>query len=217
MTSSLRTTRPKPRSPRRRYHHGDLRPALLEAALGILAEQGAASLTLRAVARGAGVSQTAPYRHFKDRSALIGAVAIEAFARLGGAIGRAVGKGPPGLPALERGLAAYVRFAHLHPAEYRVMFGAELAGRDDRPEVQGAAEGVFRILGDGIAQLQGRGLLGRGDPVLMAIAAWATVHGLVMLTLDGRTAATGRSNREVAEATIRVLLTGMGTAPAVSR
>lgn len=210
MPPSSRVVRPKAWPPRRRYHHGDLRRALLDAALGLLAEQGAESLTLRAVAREAGVSQTAPYRHFKDRSALIGDVAVEAFARLGTAIESAVRTGPAGVPALERGLAAYVRFGHLHPAEYRVMFGPELAGRPDRPDVPAAAEGVFRILRDGIARLQVRGLLAGGDPVLMAIAAWASVHGLVMLTLDGRTAATRRANKQIVEATSRILITGMG-------
>ncbi len=217
MPPSLRAPRPKVRAPRRRYHHGDLRQALLDAALGLIAEHGAKSLTLRAVARAAGVSQTAPYRHFKDRSALVGGVAIEAFARLGAAIERAVRTGPPGLPALERGLAAYLRFAHLHSAEYRVMFGAELAGRHDRPEVRAAAEGVFSILRDGIARLQARDLLAGGDPVLMAIAAWATVHGLAMLTLDGRTAATRRSSKQLVEATTRLLLTGMGADSAAAR
>lgn len=216
MPPSSRGPRSNVRPPRRSYHHGDLRQALLDAALGLLAEHGAESLTLRAVAREAGVSQTAPYRHFKDRNALIGDVAIEAFARLGAAVERAVRTGPPGLPALERGLAAYVRFAHLHPAEYRVMFGAELAGRDDRPDVPAAAEGVFSILREGIARLQARGLLAGGDPAMMAIAAWATVHGLVMLTLDGRTAATGRANKHIVEATTRILITGMGADPAAA-
>ncbi|MDQ3698672.1 MAG: TetR/AcrR family transcriptional regulator [Gemmatimonadota bacterium] len=207
----------KAASTRRSYHHGDLRQALLSAAVDLLAERGAESLTLRAVARAAGVSQTAPYRHFTDRGALVGGVAMEAFARMGAAIERAVQKGPPGLPALKRGLAAYVRFAHQHPAEYRVMFGAELAGRHDMPELQAAARGVFSLLSDGIARLQERGLIGAGDAMLMAITAWATLHGLVMLSLDGQTAVTGRSIGTLVEAASGLLLTGMGATRATSR
>lgn len=204
-------------SARRPYHHGDLRQALIDAAVDLLRERGAEALTLRAVARAAGVSQTAPYRHFKDRRALVGAVAQEAFARMGTAIGRAVQHGEPGLPALRRGLAAYIRFAQKHPAEYRVMFGAELARRGDLPELQAAALGVFGILRDGIGRLQQAGVIGEGDPALMAITAWATLHGLVMLSLDGQTAVTGRSMDTLVDAATGLLLAGMGSALASRR
>jgi AcrR family transcriptional regulator len=204
-------------STRRTYHHGDLRQALIDAAVELLHEKGAEALTLRAVARGAGVSQTAPYRHFTDRGALVGRVAEQAFARMGAAIERTVQHGQSGLPALQRGLAEYVRFAHEHPAEYRVMFGAELAGRDDMPELEAAALRVFGLLRDGIARLQQGGLIGEGDPTLMAITAWATLHGLVMLSLDGQTAVTGRSIDTLVDAASDLLLAGMGAAPATRR
>jgi AcrR family transcriptional regulator len=199
---------------RRSYHHGALRQALIDAAVELLQERGAEALTLRAVARAAGVSQTAPYRHFTDRRALVGAVAQQAFARMGAAIGRAVQHGQPGLPALRRGLAEYIRFAQEHPAEYRVMFGAELAGRDNMPELEAAALGVFGLLRDGIARLQHGGLIGEGDPTLMAITTWATLHGLVMLLLDGQTAVTGRSIDTLVDAASSLLLAGMGAVPA---
>ncbi len=204
-------------SARRPYHHGDLRQALIDAAVDLLREKGAEALTLRAVARAAGVSQTAPYRHFKDRRALVAGVAQEAFARMGTAIGRAVQHGEPGLPALQRGLAAYARFARKHPAEYRVMFGGELARRGDLPELQAAARGVFGILRDGIGRLQQGGVIGEGDPALMAITAWATLHGLVMLSLDGQTAVTRRSMDTLVEAATGLLLAGMGSALASRR
>jgi len=201
-------TRAAPR--RRTYHHGDLRRALLDAAVELMREQGAEALTLRAVARAAGVSQTAPYRHFRDRRELVAGVAQESFERMGAAIERAVQRGDPGLPALRRGLAAYVRFAREHPAEYRVMFGAELAQRDDMPELDAAAYGAFEFLRAGIAGLQQAGLIGAGDPVLMAITAWATLHGLVMLSLDGQTAVTGRSVDTLVDAATSILLAGIG-------
>lgn len=201
-----------PRRPRRRraYHHGDLRQALLDAALGILRRDGVDALTLRAVARAAGVSQTAPYRHFRDRRSLVAAVAQESFARLGAAIGRAVQTGKPGCSAVERGMTAYVRFALEHPAEYRVMFGPELAQRDDQPQLSTTALGVFGLLREGIARQQKAGALGNGDAGLMAITAWATLHGLAMLALDEQTAVTGHKVDELVRASIELLLAGMG-------
>ncbi len=212
MSSSSRSSPPD--SAPRSYHHGDLRQALVDAAVAVLRERGVQALTLRAVARAVGVSHTAPYRHFKNRRALVAAVAEDAFVRMGAAIGRAVQGGEPGLPALRRGMAAYVRFAHEHPAEYRVMFGPELARRDDLPELEGTALGVFGLLRGGIARLQQGGAIGKGDPGLMAITAWATLHGLVMLSLDGQTEVTGSSVDTLVDVTTGLLLAGMGAAPA---
>ena len=197
----------------RPYHHGDLRDSLLAAALDLLRERGPEGLSLRAVARAAGVSRTAPYRHFQDRRELVAGVAAAAFERMSRAIGQAVQEGSPGLPALRRGLAAYLAFAHAHPAEYRVMFGPEVAGGDGLPELEGAALGVFDILRGGIARLQQRGLLGEGDAGTMAITAWATLHGLAMLSLDGQTERTGRGIEALTEGATELLLRGMG-APA---
>ncbi len=197
---------------RRSYHHGDLRQALLDAALDLLRSGGTEALTLRAVAREVGVSQTAPYRHFTDRRALVAGVAEQAFARMGDVITSAVRTGEPGLPALRRGLAAYVAFAHQHPAEYRVMFGPDLARRQDLSQLEDVAVGVFNLLHDGIARLQHAGLLGAGDTALMAITAWATLHGLVMLSLDGQAAVTGRDLTELVDAATGHLLKGMGAA-----
>ena len=192
------------------YHHGDLRQTLLDAALELLQTDGAAALTLRAVARAAGVSHTAPYRHFKDRNALVAAVADDAFERLGAAISAAVAEGPRGVAALERGLAAYVAFAHAHPAEYRVMFGPEVSTSGERAADAPAGLQVFGILREGIAALQERRLVGPGHPTLMATTAWATLHGLVMLSLDGRIAATGSSIDTLVAAASDILLSGMG-------
>lgn len=194
----------------RTYHHGDLRQALLSAAVELLRTGGPEALTLRAVARAAGVSHTAPYRHFRDRSALVAAVAADGFERLGVAISAAVARGRPGVDAFERGLTAYVAFAHAHPAEYRVMFGPEVVAAGES-----AAEGttglhVFARLRDGITALQQRGVVGTGDPTLMAITAWATMHGLVVLSLDGRIAPTGRSIETLVATASDILLSGMG-------
>lgn len=196
----------------RPYHHGDLRQALIDAATELLREGGPEALSLRAAARKAGVSQTAPYRHFKDRRELVAGVAQAAFVRMGDQIGRAVHEGERGLPALRRGMAAYIHFAQEHSAEYRVMFGAELARRDDLPQLDETALGVFGILRNGIERLQQGGFLGKGDPGLMAITAWATLHGLAMLSLDGQTDVTGHSVTSLVDAASDLLLRGMGAA-----
>jgi AcrR family transcriptional regulator len=211
MTSS-RTPQPAQHTSasRESYHHGALREALLNAAVDLLRQGGVEALSIRAVARAAGVSQTAPYRHFKDRRALVAGVAQEGFGRLGSAIRRAIESGEPGLPALQRGMAAYVRFAHKHPAEYRVMFGPELTRRDDLRDLNDTALSVFGLLRDGIARLQERGAIGDGDPGLRSMTVWATLHGLVMLSLDGQTAVTKRSIDSLREAATKLLLAGMG-------
>lgn len=178
------------RAHKRAYHHGDLQQALLDAALPLLRKGGPEALTLRAVARAAGVSQTAPYRHFDDRSALVAAVAEDGFRRLHAKLiaaatspAKTLGKAPEtargGLQAIA---LAYVRFALAHPAEYRVMFG-ELSAAAEKGS---ARQEVFEFLRGGIAMLQQQKLVGEGDSHAMALTAWALVHGLVMLALDGQ-------------------------------
>jgi len=174
------------------YHHGDLRAALVSAALGILESDGLPAMSLRAVARAVGVSQTAPYRHFADRAALVAAVAEDGFRRLRARLitaartpakttGKAQQTARGGLQALA---LAYVRFALEHPEEYRVMFGSEVAAS---PAEEGSArEEVFALLRGGIAALQQQGLVREGDASTMALSAWSLVHGLAMLALDGQ-------------------------------
>src|SRR4051812_36803257 len=99
------------------YHHGNLRPALLRAASKTLEKEGAGALSLRDLARRAGVSHNAPYRHFRDRDSLLAAIATEGFRQLGDALRGRAGK--------EMG-AAYVRFALEHPQQFRLMFGGVL-------------------------------------------------------------------------------------------
>src|SRR5215217_5217974 len=113
-------SRPAPSSESRPYHHGDLRSALVRSALELLRAHGPEALTLRAVARAAGVSQAAPYRHFADRRALVAAVAEEGFRRLHAELLAAV-QASPGPRGFREIALAYVRFARENPAEYRVM------------------------------------------------------------------------------------------------
>ena len=169
----------------RPYHHGDLRTALLRHAVRILRKEGLDALTLRAVARAAGVSQTAPYRHFADRRALMAAVAAEGFRELHRAMGEAMAQG--GGRAGFKGIAfAYVGFARANPALYHVMFGPEVANTSDLPELASVSRASLGFVQSGLEQLQGAGLVKQGDAAVMAVACWAALHGLVSLILDGQ-------------------------------
>lgn len=206
--------------PRRPYHHGDLRQALVDAAIELLRKSGPDALTLRGAARAAGVSQAAPYRHFKDRKALVAAVADDGFRRLRLAMsGGDPSPSKPGSrkPQTPRDAASglrqlaveYVRFAHEHPAEYRVMFGAEILTDDDYDELRTSSRAVFDLLSGGIAQLQERGVIRKGDPDTIAIGAWAMMHGLVMLSLDRQATVAAKPLDELVMAVTDLLMHGM--------
>jgi len=177
---------PEKRGP---YHHGDLRRGLIAAALHILGAEGSAALTLRAAARLAGVSQAAPYRHFADKETLLAAVAEEGFRALTEAMRAAAA--PHGGDLIGRFRAvgqSYVRFAVEHPAQFRVMFGRELAQRESHLDLGAASAETFTMLTAAIQQGQQAGLLRPGEPRDLAMASWSMVHGLSALLVDGRLA-----------------------------
>lgn len=160
------------------YHHGDLRAACLRAARELLEEDGSAGLSLRAVARRAGVSATAPYRHYADREALVSAVAAEGYRELAGYLAQAhpAPSTPDGLAAVA---VAYVRFALEHPALFRVMFaepcdptGAERVAATETISayVRTIVEATFPDV----------------DAGALSTTVWALVHGLAFLHLDGK-------------------------------
>jgi AcrR family transcriptional regulator len=208
-------------TPRRPYHHGDLRQALVDAAIELLRDGGPEALTLRGAARAAGVSQAAPYRHFKDRRALVAAVADDGFRRLLLAMSAEASPAPPKGGARKResprgaakGLRqlafAYVHFAHDHPAEYRVMFGEEILTDDDFAELRESSQAVFDLLSGGIAALQERGIIRNGDPDTIAIGAWAMMHGLVMLSLDRQATVAAERLDGLVVAVTDLLMNGM--------
>jgi AcrR family transcriptional regulator len=200
---------PKKPAASRSYHHGDLRQALLDAGLWILRVEGPQSLSLRAVARRAGVSQTAPYRHFADRRALVAAIAQDGFSRMGDAMQRAAQGGETPRLALKNVARAYVDFAHEYPAEYRVMFGPEVSDKDGLDDLRATGGAVLGFVTAAIDGLQRGGLIGPGDPARIAVATWAMLHGLVMLSLDGQTANVGASRDELVEEATRIMMFGM--------
>ena len=154
------------------YHHGDLRNALLEAARALLEEGPLAELSLRAVARRAGVSHAAPYRHFPNHEALLVELATEGFVELRSEIvGAASAKGAESDRIAKIG-AAYMRFVARRPALARLMFGPQLPNRERFPELGAAADSVGGEIGTALH-----------DPAL-GLAVWAAVHGLAMLILE---------------------------------
>jgi AcrR family transcriptional regulator len=169
-----------------RYHHGDLRRALLLEAVRTIHAGGAAALTLRGVGDRLGVSRTALYRHFADKQALLDEVAAEGFRMLRAALLAAWGKGGrAGFDAMGR---AYVHFAVTHPSHYRVMFGGRVgARREPRSDADEADDSrdAFQVLVDAIAAEQAAGRVRREDPHALALYIWAMVHGVAMLALDG--------------------------------
>ena len=168
-----------------RYHHGDLRRALLQAAVGTIRRHGVEGLTLRGVGSALGVSRTALYRHFTDKAALLAAVAAEGFRMLRAELTESWERGGRGLRAFEAMGETYVRFALAHPSHYRVMFGADIFDVE-HAELAQEGPGAFQVLVDAITELQQQRLARRDDPRQLALFVWAATHGVAMLAIDGR-------------------------------
>jgi len=155
----------------RPYHHGDLRNALLASARNIMDTEGLEGLSLRAVARGAGVSHAAPYRHFPNHEALLVELAIEGFAELRNEIASVSSTSGMESDRIASIGAAYMRFVARRPALASLMFGPQLPNRDKFPPLGDAVDGVSNEIGTALH-----------DPAL-GLAVWAAVHGLAMLIL----------------------------------
>lgn len=154
------------------YHHGDLAPALREAALAILEEKGLAALSLRSVARRAGVSHAAPYRHYTSLEALLADVATIGFTELRTQLRHAAASPGQLGDRIARIGAAYIRFATTHSGLLRLMLGSKFANRSEFAALQGAADGIGEEIGEAL-----------GDPAL-GLAVWGAAHGLATLTLE---------------------------------
>jgi AcrR family transcriptional regulator len=168
-----------------RYHHGDLRRALLQAAVRTIRTHGVDGLTLRGVGSAVGVSRTALYRHFTDKAALLAAVAAEGFRTLHAELTESWRRAGQGLSGFEAMGIAYVRFAVAHPSHYRVMFGADISSLE-HAELGEEGSAAFQVLVDAIAALQAQQLARGDEPRQMALFVWAAVHGVAMLAIDGR-------------------------------
>jgi AcrR family transcriptional regulator len=173
---------------RETYHHGDLRQALIGAALKIVCEKDAESVSLREVARRVGVSHAAPYRHFADKEALLAAVAQEGFQMLHHTLEAVLHKSSVApIERLQLIGVAYVDFALQHSSHYRLMFGAYgTTAAHQNPELTQVATQAFMVLVDCVELGQQAGVIRLDDSKQLALAAWSLTHGLAMLLMDGQ-------------------------------
>lgn len=169
------------------FHHGDLRRALLEGAMLLLEREGPLGVGLRAAARLAGVSQTAPYRHFPDKESILAALAEEGLRELGDRMAAAAlehsADPRSGLFTIAE---TYVAFAAERPNLFRLMFGPQVADKRRCPAVEAAGHRAYQVLTDTLEAAQRAGQILPGDIQILALTRWTCVHGLASLILDGR-------------------------------
>ncbi|MEW6401410.1 MAG: TetR/AcrR family transcriptional regulator [Chloroflexota bacterium] len=173
--------------PKKNYHHGDLKNSLVSAAITILAKEGVAGMTLRKVARKAGVSHAAPYAHFSDKQALIAAISTEGFRRIYSAMDNAIACYPDDpLDQLVAAAWAYVQFGFNDPDHFKVTFSSVLEKEKDYPAFVEISQQTFsRVVGI-VAACQRTGILRDGPPEVLAVGIWAQLHGLVSLLIEGQ-------------------------------
>ena len=200
----------------RSYHHGNLKEVLLEAARKLIEQYGPAGFSLTEAARLAGVSPAAPYRHFRDREALIAEVARNGFERFAARLNMAWNNGiPTPLSAFENLGRAYLAFAREEPASYAVMFEAGLGTSDD-DQLKAAAERAFDVLQRATAALCRALPADRRPPVrLMSLHVWALSHGVAHLFVEARpgVAKLPLPPEEILESAMLVYLRGLGVLP----
>jgi len=164
------------------YHHGDLKSALIQAGLGIIEKEGVKALTLRRVARETGVSHAAPYRHYKNKEALLVDLAVAGFDRLSEQFEEALAglSGGPAEQAVCLG-KTYIRFAMDHPHFYSLMFGDHIKTKTQHSGFFRAYDRMYRMFLGIVQQAASRPA---ADAAITVITVWAAVHGYVTFILD---------------------------------
>jgi AcrR family transcriptional regulator len=202
----------KSKQVRRAYHHGDLKNALIDAALERIAHDGVRALSLREVARRAGVSHTASYRHFSSKESLLAAIAEQGFRRLSASMREAIlPHTDDPLAALQASGVAYVEFGVSCPDHLSIMFGGDIA-HGSYPELAEASKEAYALLTSIVQQGLHTGNVRGSDERTVTLAAWSIVHGLAQLIAGGQLDARGvrrAATREVALAVTRLLHEGI--------
>jgi AcrR family transcriptional regulator len=208
------------RSEPRGYHHGNLKEALVRAALELIAEKGPAGFTFADAARSAGVSPAAPYRHFRDRDELLSNVARRGFEQFTTALTRAWDEGRPDtLSAFDRLGKAYLNFAKREPAFYSAMFEAGVP-LDTEPQLRETGERAFAVLRNAAEKLVGEmPAKGRPPALMVALHIWSLSHGIASLFSRGDAArrALPMPPEELLEAGFLIYLRGLGLHAGSSR
>jgi AcrR family transcriptional regulator len=163
------------------YHHGDLKNALIQAGIKILSRDGLSALSLRNVAKQAGVSHTAPYAHFADKQALIAAIAAAGFAKLYGKLAAAPQSTSDPLQRLFATAHAYLQFALDEPDHFNITFSGAVEAEKDYPEYVEQSQRCFRLVVTLVADCQSVALFAGEDPQLLAVSIWSCIHGFVQL------------------------------------
>src|SRR5579863_9002777 len=206
--------------PPRGYHHGNLKEALVQAALDLIAQKGPSGFTFAEAARFAGVSPAAPYRHFRDRDELLASVALRGFAQFEAALSRAWDEGrPDAFSALDRLGRAYLEFARAEPAYYSAMFEAGIPLTTSQ-ELRDAGERAFSVLRSAAEKICAQMTGQRRPPALMvALHIWSMSHGIASLFGRGDSArrTLPMSPEELLEAETLIYLRGLGVAETKAR
>jgi len=195
------------------YHHGDLRNSLIAAAEVLLVQKGLSELSLREVAKAAGVSNAAPYRHFRDKTALIEALVEGGFLQLKAGCDRAQRKYPaePERQLVEAGMA-YLFYAIEKPAIVHLMFGGVISLDDCGAALKQAADEAYGSLGQIVVNGQKAGIYQEADAADLTLTAWSTVYGLSLMVTGGllRTRTKSRAQlKKLGESVAGILLAGL--------
>lgn len=190
------------------YHHKDLRQTLLEAAVALIGEVGPRAFTLREVARRAGVSHNAPYRHFPAKDDLLVAVATEGFDRLTALMQKSSARGKSALERLHLCGYGYVDFALRWPHHFLVMFDLPKTSHE-RCKDEPVGKNAFDVLMSCIMAAQQSGDLPAGDPVPLAWTAWSLVHGIAKLSVSGNLPLSHRATLNFTQRATEVLSCGL--------
>lgn len=202
------------KKPKGAYHHPDLERALVDAAIRTIREQGIDALTLRDVGAQLGVSRTALYRHFADKSALLARVALEGFRIFHRALRSAVDDARArGADPMEEMGAAYIHFAVANASHYKTMFSGAFGGWEQYPDLIAEGDAAFNVLLNTIEEEQAAARIApTHDPLKLAHIVWAGVHGIATLGMSGHLDPHGASNsdlKELARFHSRILLSGL--------
>lgn len=190
------------------YHHPNLRQTLLDAAVTLIGEVGPRAFTLREVARRAGVSHNAPYRHFVSKDELLAEVAAEGFDRLTASMRKSMARATSPRERLQQCGCSYVAFALRWPQHFLVMF--DLPQAPHRPENhQAAGQKAFAVLLECIAAAQQSGDFPAGDPLPLAWMAWSFVHGIAKLAISGNLPFNTHSTIEFTRRASQTIFSGM--------